>query len=206
MLEKAARLGLLSAEDAEVLRPAVRLYQNLSQILRLCLSGPFDPKKADAGLLRLLARAADVPDFATLDAHRRPKRRRGCASASIALWGRGTDQAAADLPHVLCVSAPRAASAPARWCRRRGSSGCASAAMQFDQRFGDGEAEPRAVMALGELAFDLLERPAKLCSASFGMPMPVSLIAIADAAAATRAAHGDAAAVRRELHRIRQAD
>ncbi len=42
---------------------------NLSQILRLCLSEPFDPKKADPGLLRLLARAADVPDFATLDAH-----------------------------------------------------------------------------------------------------------------------------------------
>jgi glutamate-ammonia-ligase adenylyltransferase len=69
VLERAARLGLLSAEDSEVLRPAVQLYQNLSQILRLCLSGPFDPKKADPGLLRLLARAADVPDFATLDAH-----------------------------------------------------------------------------------------------------------------------------------------
>ena len=69
VLERAARLGFLSAEDSEVLRPAVQLYQNLSQILRLCLSGPFDPKKADAGLLRLLARAADVPDFATLDAY-----------------------------------------------------------------------------------------------------------------------------------------
>jgi glutamate-ammonia-ligase adenylyltransferase len=69
VLERAARLGLLSAEDSEVLRPAVQLYQNLSQILRLCLSGPFVPKKTDPGLLRLLARAADVPDFATLDAH-----------------------------------------------------------------------------------------------------------------------------------------
>jgi glutamate-ammonia-ligase adenylyltransferase len=69
VLERAARLGLLSPEDSEVLRPAVQLYQNLSQILRLCLSAPFDPKKADAGLLRLMARAADVPDFATLDAH-----------------------------------------------------------------------------------------------------------------------------------------
>ncbi|MEA3023141.1 MAG: [glutamine synthetase] adenylyltransferase / [glutamine synthetase]-adenylyl-L-tyrosine, partial [Alphaproteobacteria bacterium] len=36
---------------------------------RLCLSGPFDPKTAGAGLLGLLARAADVPDFATLEAH-----------------------------------------------------------------------------------------------------------------------------------------
>jgi glutamate-ammonia-ligase adenylyltransferase len=69
VLERAARLGLLSPEDSEVLRPAVQLYQNLSQILRLCLSGPFDPKKTDPGLLRLLARAADVPDFVTLDAH-----------------------------------------------------------------------------------------------------------------------------------------
>jgi len=69
VLERAARIGLLSAEDSEVLRPAVQLYQNLSQILRLCLSGAFDPKKTDPGLLRLLARAADVPDFATLDAY-----------------------------------------------------------------------------------------------------------------------------------------
>ena len=69
VLERARRLGLLSREDSEVLRPAVQLYLNLSQILRLCLSEPFDPKKADPGLLRLLARAADVPDFATLDAH-----------------------------------------------------------------------------------------------------------------------------------------
>ena len=52
-----------------MLRPAARLYHDLTQILRLCLPGPFDPKTAGAGLLGLLARAADVPDFATLDAH-----------------------------------------------------------------------------------------------------------------------------------------
>ncbi|TMJ02337.1 MAG: bifunctional [glutamine synthetase] adenylyltransferase/[glutamine synthetase]-adenylyl-L-tyrosine phosphorylase [Alphaproteobacteria bacterium] len=68
-LDKAARLGVLAPEDADVLRPAVRLYQNLTQILRLCLSGPFDPKSAGPGLLSLLARAADVPDFTTLEAH-----------------------------------------------------------------------------------------------------------------------------------------
>jgi glutamate-ammonia-ligase adenylyltransferase len=69
VLDKAARLGLLVPEDADALRPAVRLYQNLTQILRLCLPGPFDPKAAGHGLLSLLARAADVPDFATLEAH-----------------------------------------------------------------------------------------------------------------------------------------
>ena len=69
MLEKAARLGVLKADDAEVLRPAVRLFHDLTQILRLCLSGPFDPKTASAGVLALLARAADLPDFAALQAH-----------------------------------------------------------------------------------------------------------------------------------------
>jgi glutamate-ammonia-ligase adenylyltransferase len=69
VFDKAWRLGLLAAEDADVLRPAAQLYHNLTQVLRLCLPGPFDPKTAGAGLLGLLARAADVPDFATLDAH-----------------------------------------------------------------------------------------------------------------------------------------
>jgi glutamate-ammonia-ligase adenylyltransferase len=69
VFDKAWRLGLLSAEDADALRPAARLYHNLTQILRLCLSGPFDPKTAGAGLLGLLCRAADLPNFATLNAH-----------------------------------------------------------------------------------------------------------------------------------------
>ncbi len=68
-LEKAARLGVLAAEDAEVLRPAVRLYHDLTQILRLCLSGALEPKTASAGVLDLLARAADLPDFSALEGH-----------------------------------------------------------------------------------------------------------------------------------------
>jgi glutamate-ammonia-ligase adenylyltransferase len=68
VLDKAWALRVLAVEDAEVLRPAVQLYHDLTQILRLCLPGPFDPKTAGAGLLRLLARAADVPDFAALEA------------------------------------------------------------------------------------------------------------------------------------------
>ncbi|MGB8040594.1 MAG: bifunctional [glutamine synthetase] adenylyltransferase/[glutamine synthetase]-adenylyl-L-tyrosine phosphorylase, partial [Pseudolabrys sp.] len=68
VLDKARSLRVLATEDAEILRPAVQLYHDLTQILRLCLPGKFDPKTAGAGLLRLLARAADVPDFATLDA------------------------------------------------------------------------------------------------------------------------------------------
>ena len=68
VLDRARQLRLVSVEDAEVLRPAAQLYHDLTQILRLCLAGPFDAKTAGPGLLRLLARAADVPDFATLNA------------------------------------------------------------------------------------------------------------------------------------------
>ena len=88
MLDRAARLGVLAAEDSDVLRPAVRLYQNLTQILRLCLSGPFDPKAAGQGMLSLLARAADVPDFATLEAHLAETQARVRASFVRILGGR----------------------------------------------------------------------------------------------------------------------
>ena len=67
VLDKAWQLGLLPTEEAEVLRPAVRLYHDLTQVLRLCLPGAFDPKAASPGLAGLLARAADVPDLGTLD-------------------------------------------------------------------------------------------------------------------------------------------
>ncbi len=69
MLEKAARAGVLKPEDAAVLRPAVLLFHDLTQILRLCLPGAFDPKSANAGVLALLARAADLPEFLALQAH-----------------------------------------------------------------------------------------------------------------------------------------
>jgi glutamate-ammonia-ligase adenylyltransferase len=69
VFDKSARAGILGPEDAEVLRPAAQLYQDLGQILRLCVAPPFDPDAAGAGLKDLLTRAADVPDFATLTAY-----------------------------------------------------------------------------------------------------------------------------------------
>jgi [glutamine synthetase] adenylyltransferase / [glutamine synthetase]-adenylyl-L-tyrosine phosphorylase len=74
-LEKAARLGVLRPEDAAVLRPAVALFHDLTQILRLCLPGRFDPSTASVGVLTLLARAADLPDFVALQAHVRETQR-----------------------------------------------------------------------------------------------------------------------------------
>jgi glutamate-ammonia-ligase adenylyltransferase len=87
VFDKAWRLGLLPAEEADVLRPAAALYHNLTQILRLCLAGPFDPKSAGAGLLGLLARAADLPNFATLDAHLAETQRNVRASFERMLGG-----------------------------------------------------------------------------------------------------------------------
>jgi glutamate-ammonia-ligase adenylyltransferase len=68
VLDHAVRLGKLAQQDADVLRPAMRLYQDLNQILRLCLSERFKPDTAGEDLLRLLARAADEPDFSALEA------------------------------------------------------------------------------------------------------------------------------------------
>jgi len=67
VLANAARAALLPAREAEVLLPALRLYQALTQVLRLCVDGTFAPSEAPGGLLDLLARAGGLPDFATLD-------------------------------------------------------------------------------------------------------------------------------------------
>jgi glutamate-ammonia-ligase adenylyltransferase len=67
-LDKAWQLGLLEPQDAEVLRHAARLYHSLTQVLRVCLPEDFDPKEARPELLGLLTRAADVPNFAALEA------------------------------------------------------------------------------------------------------------------------------------------
>jgi glutamate-ammonia-ligase adenylyltransferase len=59
--------GVVEAADADTLRGATRLIHNLTQILRLCLDGPFDPASAPSGLKSLLARAGDAPDLPSLE-------------------------------------------------------------------------------------------------------------------------------------------
>jgi glutamate-ammonia-ligase adenylyltransferase len=68
VIDNAARLGVLAHSDAEVLRSAGRLYHDLTQIIRLCVSGKFTPATAGEDLLRVMARAGDTPDFSTLEA------------------------------------------------------------------------------------------------------------------------------------------
>jgi [glutamine synthetase] adenylyltransferase / [glutamine synthetase]-adenylyl-L-tyrosine phosphorylase len=45
-----------------------RLLNNLTQVLRLCLDGPFEPSKAPDGLKSLLAGSGEALDFAQLEA------------------------------------------------------------------------------------------------------------------------------------------
>jgi glutamate-ammonia-ligase adenylyltransferase len=68
VLENAARLGVLPPAAADVLRPAVRLYHDLTQVLRLCVSDKFKPETAGTDLLRILARVSNEPDFSSLQA------------------------------------------------------------------------------------------------------------------------------------------
>jgi glutamate-ammonia-ligase adenylyltransferase len=62
-------LKLIAKEDGDTLRAAFTLYHDLTQVIRLCLTSKFDPKTAGPRLLTLLARAGELPDFATLEAH-----------------------------------------------------------------------------------------------------------------------------------------
>jgi glutamate-ammonia-ligase adenylyltransferase len=68
VLTKLSASGVLSPGDAEVLVPAARLYHTLTQVLRLCLDKPFVADEAPRALKDLLARASEMPDFATLEA------------------------------------------------------------------------------------------------------------------------------------------
>ncbi len=69
VLIAAEKAGLLPTKEADTLLSALRLYQALFQILRLCVEGIFVPADAPRGLLERLARAGELPDFATLEAH-----------------------------------------------------------------------------------------------------------------------------------------
>jgi glutamate-ammonia-ligase adenylyltransferase len=68
VLDNAARLGVLSPSAAEILRTATRLFHDLTQILRLCVSERFKPETSGEALLRVMARAGDAPDFSALEA------------------------------------------------------------------------------------------------------------------------------------------
>lgn len=67
-LEKLRDAGLLDAGAAETLTAASRLYQGLTQILRLAIDDAFRPADATRGLSEMLLRIGDSPDLSHLEA------------------------------------------------------------------------------------------------------------------------------------------
>ncbi|MGQ3278375.1 MAG: bifunctional [glutamine synthetase] adenylyltransferase/[glutamine synthetase]-adenylyl-L-tyrosine phosphorylase, partial [Shinella sp.] len=68
--EALAVLGgaMMDPNDLETVQKALSLYTEISQIVRLCVDGGFDPKEAPAGLIDLVCRAGDSPDIRALEA------------------------------------------------------------------------------------------------------------------------------------------
>ncbi|MFN7101711.1 MAG: bifunctional [glutamine synthetase] adenylyltransferase/[glutamine synthetase]-adenylyl-L-tyrosine phosphorylase [Pseudorhizobium sp.] len=58
---------LMTDDDRQTVLEGLRLFTELSQIIRLCIDGPFAPKEAPAGLVERVCRAGDCPDIRTLE-------------------------------------------------------------------------------------------------------------------------------------------
>jgi glutamate-ammonia-ligase adenylyltransferase len=82
-LQKLQRSGLLPTEAATALIPAARLLNDLTQVLRLCVDGAFEPEAAPNGLKELLSRVADAPSFDYLQSMLR-----GVLAEAAKLFGR----------------------------------------------------------------------------------------------------------------------
>ncbi len=67
VLEALAARGYLEASQANTLVNAAALYHDLTQIIRLCVEGAFDPATAPQGLKAVVARAGGETDFARLE-------------------------------------------------------------------------------------------------------------------------------------------
>ncbi|MET3779177.1 glutamate-ammonia-ligase adenylyltransferase [Rhizobium alvei] len=60
--------GQLSDDDLETVVAALGLFSELSQMIRLCIEGGFDPKEAPEGLKELLCQVSGMPDLKVLEA------------------------------------------------------------------------------------------------------------------------------------------
>ncbi|MGZ9721089.1 bifunctional [glutamine synthetase] adenylyltransferase/[glutamine synthetase]-adenylyl-L-tyrosine phosphorylase [Rhizobium miluonense] len=60
--------SLMDRNDLDVCLEALQLYTEVSQLIRLCIDGTFDPKNTPSGLIELVCRAGDCPDIRTLEA------------------------------------------------------------------------------------------------------------------------------------------
>ncbi len=72
-LERIGDAGLVAVETVATLRAAYRLFYDLTQILRLCLDGPFVAAQAPEGLKTRLVQTAGAANFAALEAELRQR-------------------------------------------------------------------------------------------------------------------------------------
>ena len=61
--------GFADPQIRQELCNAYALYLALTQMMRLCLTGPFDRSDVPPGLSDLMLRATDLPEFGVLEAH-----------------------------------------------------------------------------------------------------------------------------------------
>lgn len=66
-LKKMQAAQLIDQAVGNTLIPAARLYHNLTQVLRLCVEGPFAAGSASEGLKQLLVQAGEEPDFSHVE-------------------------------------------------------------------------------------------------------------------------------------------
>ncbi|MBB4954460.1 glutamate-ammonia-ligase adenylyltransferase [Agrobacterium vitis] len=59
--------ALINRDDLEVCLAALRFYSEVSQVIRTCVDGDFQPAEAPAGLIDLLLRVSDCPDVKSLE-------------------------------------------------------------------------------------------------------------------------------------------
>ena len=67
-LQEAGRSAAITSVESDDLVDALDLVLNLTQINRICIAGTLKPDEATTGLKALLARSAQAPDFAVLEA------------------------------------------------------------------------------------------------------------------------------------------
>jgi len=67
VLVAARDYGILSLRQATVLIEAFGFYNSMMQALRLAIDGPFQPAQTAKGILKRMARVAELPDFRTLE-------------------------------------------------------------------------------------------------------------------------------------------
>jgi glutamate-ammonia-ligase adenylyltransferase len=65
---KSLGAALINPDDLETCLTALRLYNEVSHVIRTCIDGGFQPSEAPAGLIDLMVRVADCPDLKALEA------------------------------------------------------------------------------------------------------------------------------------------